>query len=243
LLQAAEKALASRPEARGELGWVRAELAARRAAANQIGQAISTYLMALEDLHAGNSQEAARVALKLLRLALLNDRYDEQIAAVLTQSNPGLDGKALWEGVCGEIEQRLRPDGVDSAISMLVALQTNPPASMPADTQEAIEQMLQRARQVRIDADAAAVRGALQRLREKPDDEQARQVITQLGVRAVPALREALRTALQAEQPDADQIQRLHDLVKTVAPDWPGFAPDAPADDKLKSLDLIDTQT
>lgn len=239
LLQAAEKNLDSRPEARGELGWVRVRLAEQRAALNQIEQSISTYLMALEDLRAAESPETARVALELLRLALLNDRYDAQLAAALADGNSALDGQALWEGVCGEIEQRLHPDEVDRAIAMLVALEANPPASMPTDTQQAMRQMLQRAEQVQAEADAATVQAALQTLRARPDDEQARQTVLELGPRAAPAVRNALRSALQTEQPDADQIQRLHDLLKSLVPDWPGWAPDATIKEKLAALEAI----
>lgn len=239
LLQAAEKNLAARPETRDELGRIRASLAAERAALSQVEQAILTYLAALEDLHAANSPDASRVALELLRLALLNDRYDIQLAATLAAANPMLDGAALWEGVRGEIEQRLQPDEVDRAIAMLVAFQTNPPASMPADTQQALQQMLQRARQVRVEADAVLVKAALQRLRNEPDDEQARQTVLELGLRATPTVRDALREALQAEQPDTEQIQRLHDLLKALVPGWPGFAPDAAVQEKLKALEEL----
>ena len=236
LLQAAEKNLNGKPEARGELGRVRAHLAAERAALHQIEQSISSYLTALEDLHAANSPELPRVALELLRLALLNERYDAQLAAALARENPALDGAALWEGVRGEIEQRLQPDQVDHAIAMLVALRANPPTSMPAETQTALEQMFQRARQVRAEADAASINEALRRLREHPDDEQARQIVLGLGPRATPVVRDVLRAALQAEQPDPNHVQQLHDLLKTLVPDWPGFAPDAPLDEKLKAL-------
>lgn len=237
LLQAAEKNLDSKPDSRGELGRIRARLAAERALLKQSEQAISTYLTALEDLHAGNSPELPRVALELLRYALLNDCYDEQLAAALTDGNPVLDGAALWEGIRGEIEQQLHPSEVDHAISMLVALKTNPPASMPADTQTALEQVLQRARQIRAEADADLVNATLQKLRENPADAQTRQTLLNLGSRAVPAVRDALHAALQAEQPDANQIQWLHDLLKALLPDWPGFVPDAAPEDKLKALE------
>jgi HEAT repeat protein len=239
LLQAAEQNLASKPDRRGELGRVRVLLAGERAALDQIEPAIATYLLAIDDLHAANSSQIPPVALELLRLALLNDRYDAQIATALAQCNPALDGQELWEGVVGEIEQRLQPDEVDCAITMLAALQANPPTSMPADTQQALQDMLQHAREVQSAADAALVSAALQELREKPDDEQAQERILNLGSRAAPTLRDALRQALQAEQPDTNQVQQLYDLLKTLVPDWPGFAPDATTEEKLNALDAL----
>ncbi|MBU0618239.1 MAG: HEAT repeat domain-containing protein [Planctomycetes bacterium] len=241
LLQAAEKNLDGKPEVRGELGRTRARLAAERAALGQVEQSISGYLMALQDLHAASSPEFPRAALELLRLALLEDRYDAQLAAVLADENPALDGAALWEGIREEIEQRLHPDEVDRAIAMLVALKTSPPASMPADTQAALEQILQRARQVRAEADTAVVSDALQKLHDNPDDEQALRTVLELGSRATPVVRDALRAALQVEPPDANHVQQLHDLLKALVPDWPGFAPDATSEEKLMALQAIDT--
>ena len=194
----------------------------------------------LEDLHAGGSAELSGVAVELLRLALLNDRYDAQLAAALADENPALDGTALWEGVRSEIEQRLDADGVDRAIAMLVALKTHPPASMPADTKAALEQVLQRARQVRVETDAAVVSEALGKLREDPSDESTRQVVLALGSRAVPAVRDTLRNAIQAEPPNTGHVQRLHDLLKELVPEWPGFAPDAAAEKKLEALEGVD---
>lgn len=239
LLRAAEKNLGARPAPRGELGRVRSRIAAELADLNEIDTALSTYLTALEDLHAAQSPQTARVALELLRLALLSDRYDAQLAAALAQRNPPLDGQALWDGVRVEIEQRLQADETDRAIAMLAAFQGNPPTSMPADVQQTIEQLLQQARAKQAAADAASVKAALGKLRDNADDEQARQIILKLGPRAVPALREALRAALQAEQPETHRIRQLHDLLKRLVPDWPGFAPDASPTEKLKALDQI----
>jgi HEAT repeat protein len=237
LLQAAEKNRASQAERRAELGRIRAQIAARRVALNQLEPAIATYLTALEDLHAARSPETTRVALELLRLALTNDRYDAQLVAALPEGNPGLDSQRLWQGIREEIEKRLNPDEVDRAIAMLAALQTSPPTSMPAEAAPALQQLLQRARTVRAKADAARVKTALAKLRESPDDQPARQTIVRLGERAVAPLRAALRAALQAEQPDAAYVQQLHDLLKELVPNWPGFAPDAPREEKLKALE------
>ena len=187
-------------------------------------------------MHAASAPEASRVALELLRLALSSGRYDEQLAETLRQINPALDGEALWEGVAAEIERQLAPDAVDHAISMLVALQTNPPTSMPANVEQAQQELLRRAYEVRATADAAAVNAALQQLRADPGNEQQRQTIVDLGPRAVPAVRDALREALQAAPPEATYVQELHDLLKTLLPDWPGFSADAPVEAKLKSL-------
>lgn len=239
LLQLSAQRRDSKPDSREELGWIRARLAAEQAAAGRIEPAITAYLAALNDLGAAQSEQASRVALELLRLALLNGRYDEQLAAVLASRNPALDGATLWEGIRGEVESLIEPDEVDRAVAMLVVLQTHPPTSMPADTQRIMEEMLQRARAVRLEADAVVVRNALAALRAKPDDQQAREALTGRKALAISAARDALRAELQAEAPDASQVALLHDLLKQLSPEWTGFSAEASVEDKLKALEAL----
>jgi len=237
LLQAAEKRLAAVADARGELGCLRARLAAEYEASEQLEPAISTYLAALDDLRAAASDDIPRVALELLRLTLMTNRYDAQIAAAFAAGDPPLDGQALWAGIRDEIKQRLNPDGIDQAAAMLAAFKTNPPASMPADLNDDLEQLLQQARRIREQVDKPLVIEWLRLLRENPENQPARQSIEQLGLRAAPAVRETLRAVLNTEQPDAAWIQLLHDLLKSIQPEWPGFTPEAPLEEKLKTLE------
>ena len=241
LLEQAEKLRAGKPGARGALGRIRAREAALLAAAGKIDDAVKMYLTALADLHAGDPEHVAPVAVELLRVTLSAGKYDERIARVLAGGNPALDGAAVWKAIRSEVEQHVKPDEVDRAIMMLSALKAHPPASMPADVQQAIEAMLARARKVRADADVAAVAAAVARLQARPDDAASRGVVMKLGPRAVPALRDLLRAALKADKPDAARVKLLHDLLKAVAPKWPGFAADAPAAEKLKALDALKT--
>lgn len=242
LLQLAEQHRDSKPDAGAELGWIRARLAAERAAAGQIDPAIASYIAALGDLGAAQSGDATRVALELLRLALLNGRYDEHIAEVLAGRNPALNGGTLWQGIHGEIEKLIQPDDVDRAIAMLAALETHPPASMPADTQQLMQEMLQRARAVQSEAQAAAVSDALAAFQADSEDQQAQEVLLQNKPLAIPVAREALRDTLQSEQPDANAVALLHDLLKQLSPEWPGFHADAPVEEKLAALESLPKQ-
>jgi HEAT repeat protein len=115
LLVAMEALLADVAEARGELGRVRARIAAERAMCGEVDEAVTVYLAALGDLHAGQSAEIPRIAMELLRLALAHGRYDEAVAAALAGGNPPLDGAVLWEGIKGDIEKRLTPEQADQA--------------------------------------------------------------------------------------------------------------------------------
>ena len=239
LLHAAENQHSGNAERRDVLGVIRARLATALADAGQIDDAIALYVLAIDDLHAANSATLAQTAVDVLQLALRADRYDAQLAAALASENPGLDPGALWDAIASHIEADLTPGGVDQALRMLVQFQAHPPGSMPADRQQALEQMIARARQVQREVDQARVMAALQTLDANPEDNGARTAIGALDTRALPALRAALLDALQAEQRDAARIQRLHDLAKEISPEWAGFAADASAEDKRKMVEML----
>ena len=239
LLQAAESYLNGTAAKRGALGAARARLATARAQAGQIDDAIALYMLALDDLHTASSPALTQTAIDLLQLALTAGRYDETLAAALASDNPGVDPAVLWDGVAPHLEAGITPEGVDATLRMLTQFQAHPPRTLPADRQQALEQMIARAQQVQREADANRVSAALQALVANPQDEAASAALTQLGPRAVPHLRAALLTALQAEQPEAALVQRLHDLIKAIAPEWAGFAPDASIDDKRKAIEAL----
>ena len=241
LLQHAEKLRAGKAEKRGELGLIRAREAALLARAGKTDDAINMYLAALADLHAANPAGVAEVGIKLLRLAIATGKYDERIAGALAGGNPALDGNAAWRAIAEEIRQRLEADEIDRAILMLTALEAHPPASMPADGRKTLEALLRQAAAARAKADAGAVEAAVAKLQAQPNNAAARAAIVELGPRAIPALRAALGAALRAEQPDAARVALLHDLLKAVAPNWPGFAADAPPAEKLKALEGLKT--
>lgn len=149
LLKLAEAVLAELGDQRGELGRVRARIAAQHVALKQPPEAVAMYRAALADMHAAGSAEIPRVAMELLRFALVNDLYDSEVASLLANGNPALDSQAVWEEIRGEIERRVNQDDVDRAIAMLAALQARPPTSMPADVTQAMQTLLERARQIK----------------------------------------------------------------------------------------------
>lgn len=267
LLQLIEKNLASQSDARGELGRIRGAAAAQYAQLEQMDKALETYHKALEDLHAVRSPHCPRVGLDLLRLALLTDRYDESIATLLFKT-AALNGKAVWDTLRGEIESRLAaaraatlqppasaaayngPDGangnretplkgLERTISLLAALQAHPPARWPPDVAESITQTLRQARDLQTTLETQQIKTAVGLLRENPADETARAAILQLGPRAALVLRQMLQTLVAAETPDATSERLLHDLLKTLLPEWAGFAPNAAPADKLKALEAL----
>ncbi len=237
LLQLAEAALAANPARRADLGRVRAAMAAKMVELNRGDDAVAAYTRSLEDLHAVESADITRVSLELLRFALASGRYDQRLAAVFINGNPPLDGAAVWQGLREDIEQRLRPEKAEEAIRMLLSLQEHPPAALPAEVTTAMREMLGRARAIRAEADAAAVNAALSTLAADPNDEAARGAIVGLGPRAAPALRAALETAIRVDPPEPQRERLLHDLLRSVLPEWAGFPADATREAKLAALD------
>jgi len=146
LLEILEETLARTPGASAELGRARARLAAQYALLGQTDAAVSTYLLALRDLHVASADEAQGVARELFFLALRSGRYDPAVAGVLASANPPLDGSALWEELSREVEQLLAAGEAGRAVLMLEVVRTNPPTAFTPDTIAAMDRLLARAR-------------------------------------------------------------------------------------------------
>ncbi len=238
LLENAIKLRSGKAAQRGECGHLRVALAEQLAAKGDIDAALKTYETALADLHAADPQAVGPVALELLQLSVASGKYGQQVAAALA-GNPPLDPAAAWQTVRGEVEKRMNPEQIDRAVAMLTAVKEHPPTSMPASLARSVDELLGQARQMQGAADAAAVKAAVARLRSDAGDAAARQAIEKLGRRAVGPLKALLAEALKAEKPDGAYVVLLHDLLKTLVPDWAGFAPDAPAAEQLKAVEAL----
>lgn len=132
LLSEFEKSRASATANRAELGGIRTRLAAQRALAGQIPEAIQAATAAIDDLLAAKSPDVARAATELFRIAVLNDRYDEAIAALLAPSRTGVEVQALWEAIRSDVEARLRGEAKPRAIETLKLVREKPPAPFPS---------------------------------------------------------------------------------------------------------------
>jgi HEAT repeat protein len=129
LLAALETSLSKVPDGLGELGRIWMRVAAQRAAQKKTDLAIAAYVAAVRDLRAGQAPELAEAGQALVRLALLNGRYDESLATALANGSPALDGTALWAAVRPEVAARLNAEGAGQAIQMLSNLREHPPAA------------------------------------------------------------------------------------------------------------------
>lgn len=239
LLQLAEKQCVAANAPRADLGRIRARIAAQRIALNQPVEALATYCAALDDLSTAHSPDASKLALDLIRYALLNDKYEGVTATTLASDKLAIDGEPVWAELRSDIEALLRRESVDRAVACTGALCANPPGCLSASARQELDRFGRRARDLRAEMDDETIAAAVLALRANPADESARAAIAHLGPRAARGLRTALQSAISAD-PAAPAVERvLYDLLRAAVPDWPGFAPDASIADKLKSLERI----
>lgn len=145
----AEKVQETEPVDRGRLGLIRARLAAQYVRLEQPAEAVAAYVAALADLRAAKADAVRRVALELLRYALLNARYDQAVGEALAGAMPDNEREVLWQAAKAEIETRLTPAAVDQVLAMLTALEQYPPGAWPAPAANELRQLRERALQLR----------------------------------------------------------------------------------------------
>ncbi len=235
LLQQALAVLPADPD-RGRRGALRSELATLLLRGGQMAPALQAARGALPDLHEAGETDLADLAAFTLDLALRSGAYDANLAGELNGLNPTLNLDALWAAQCLRIRDLLRPQTVALAIDLLAALDTHPPEKLSTVAREQVRTLRRQAEELVRDENRRIVRDGLVILRERPDDETARQSIVALGAAAIPELRSALWNVLNAEPLDREAERRIHDLLKQLQPTWPGFASDAPLELKRSTL-------
>jgi len=146
LLESLESSLAKVPEGLAELGRVWARFASRRAAQGRNASAVAAYCAAVRNLCAAQAADALTVAQELLRIAVLNQLWDEKVSAALGSAGPALDGAALWDSLKRELETRLTSEQAGQIVVVLRALRANPPAIFSPAVLSEIDALLRRAR-------------------------------------------------------------------------------------------------
>lgn len=240
LLQAAEKSLVSSGAAasREELGRVRCRIAQCAIEANLLGEALRAYAVGVRDLAAAKQPDAQLHAEAFASLALRCGKFDAATAATLSELGAAAPGESLWRAMRGELERNLTRENVDRAVEMIAALRAAPPAQLSTACRAELDKLAVEAAKLQGERDSERVRTALAALSANQRDEAARAAIATLGARAVPELREALRAQINATTASPEYERTLHDLLKTLLPQWAGFAPDASPAEKLRLLDL-----
>jgi len=140
LLKSAET---SNPPDVARVTSLHARIAAQYAQLDQPSDALSEYGKALDAAH-GEQETTQRIALDMLRYALVSERYDSAAARILATVTPALSPTALWTAVKAEIEMRLTPDAVERAVGMLAAVEQYPPCEWPPDVAQELSQLRER---------------------------------------------------------------------------------------------------
>lgn len=237
LLGVEERALVAAGAGRGDIGLLHVRAAALRAELGRPAEAVDTYLQALDDLLIAKSSETRRAALELARVAIFQEKLDPRVGTALAMPAVGLNAAALWEALRSDIDLRLKPENVDSAVAAIRNLLNGPLLPLDAATFRQVDEYQHRVLELRAGYDSERVNAALVKLWAAPTDDTARAAILQLGERAAPVLRAALRELLRAGPNDAKREKLVYELLKLVTPDWSGYGEDATLQEKLQSLD------
>ncbi len=145
---AAENHLQSRAEQREALGLVRSQLAAQRAAAGQIDEALATYATALRDLLAVQSPQTVSTTVAMLTLALSTQRYDSSLAANLRLESAEVDQEQVWSGLHAELERQLTPESAAMILRSVEQLAGSRPNWLPELAWDQLAELERRARAV-----------------------------------------------------------------------------------------------
>jgi HEAT repeat protein len=133
----------------GRLGLIRARLAAQYVRLEQPAEAVAAYIAALVELRTAKSEATRRVALELLRYALLNARYDNTVAEALANAVDASEHAGLWRAAKAEMEARLTPAAADQVLAMLTALEHYPLGVWPADAAREMSELRAKALQLK----------------------------------------------------------------------------------------------
>lgn len=221
---------------RGDVGRMRKRVALLRESAGQIDKAIEAYVQALSDFRATSSPALAESACDLLRMLLVNRRYDAEMGRVLSGAANLSEFTAV---VTREAESRLTDDATAAELScgIVTAFREYPPSALPSDIERALEDLARKVESHRGALDDRRVERAIGALRANAGDAGAREVIATMGHRAVPGLCTQLEQLLTREPANESDERLLSELLKSVLPDWPGIAPGADAAAKKAALE------
>lgn len=238
LLQLEERAYASNPAQREDLGLVRQRLGATREKLGAPVEAVDDYRRAVEDLRAVRSPRAVAATADLIRAAVLAEKYDDSILAPLHEP-PLLDATAVWKALKTDLDALLArdPAGIDQACAVLSAIAATPPLSFDVKLRSEVDAAKRAARAQRATSDSGRVQSAINLLHSNADDVEARSTIERLGRRAAPCLQATLRSLVTAEGGDATFERLIHDLLKAVRPDWTGYSVTSERAAKLQAID------
>jgi len=200
-------------EAAGELGKVHAALVkADKAKAEAIWLKWVEALLAADDVTA-----TVRIA---------ETKEDKQFAAAVSALQKRLDALKAQKGW-------------DRLVRLARAAQERLATRLGEAQRRAIEQALQEALAQQRLADRQRVSELVARLTgaDEPARQAAAKGLADMKARAVPHLVAELRRTVSAGKPDAAAEKAILDVLTALAPELKGYNPEAPQDDKIKTLD------
>lgn len=132
----------------GHLCALRTRLGGVLSTLGQWGDALAAYQAALADTQDADTASRVKIAVELLRAALLGGQYDEGVAATLAKIDLSHDADAYWRLIRTEIEPRLVPAEVVTARRMLSDIRRWPPCTWSQEASGGLSRLEARAAQV-----------------------------------------------------------------------------------------------
>lgn len=127
LLQLADTALGTAPESRAKRGRIRALKAVEFIKLDQIDDALTAYMDALEVLGGTEDARCAEIALSLLELAFQRVRYDQDVAGAVAGCVTPPDAQRVWSLLRGVLDARIQAGQRKDAANLLAAVREHPP--------------------------------------------------------------------------------------------------------------------
>ncbi len=135
---------------RADVALLHARLAAQYAALDQVDDAQAEFEKALAELRAAGSPQAEKVAAELLRFALTRERYDRALSELLAKGAVMSVTESYWRVIKEEVEVRMTPDAIDSALFMLDSVQRWPPGEWSDAARQGLLELYDRAVDLKV---------------------------------------------------------------------------------------------
>jgi HEAT repeat protein len=242
LLVEIEKALAGTQNEVALVAEVRIRLAEAYADLGRHADAVGKYQQVYEWFREQPKDRLRRVGAKMLNSQLMTGRLNlaaDHLALLLCDATEQEQGP-LRSVVLGFLRDRLAQGEFDDVLALtdkLLESETVPLAPGFRDEVQSLHRQALDRRELHHRQQVAEWVKLLGGPPSEADD--ARRRILDLGPGAVTGLAAALRDLLDAPEHDAALEGELVNLLRQVRPNWPGFEPDAPLEQKRNALENL----
>ena len=245
LLLEIEKTLSGVQNETDLLAEVRLRLADAYAEMGRHADAVGYHQQTFEWLKSQPSVRARQIGTKIFNSQLATGRFNlavDHLAFLLAEATEP-DEAPLRQVVDDFLQSRLDASELEEALNLVDKLLDSQSVPLSEDWRGALRTLRQDTLDQRELRDRQQVAAWATQLRGSEEEAAAaRQQILGLGPRAVGGLAEALGELLDAPEHDLALEGELVELIRQIRPDWPGFQPDTPLEQKRSVLAELTTE-